>query len=373
MSTRCPACFHDNLTVTGFSQHLAKSRNPHCQALYCQSHSQIHANDPYYEPDTDGVYGQDDLEFAQADDLEFVWEQISGHDDADDDASDDGLNAEPEWEPPVEAVEEDNGSSMDDPKIQARAQGLRGCVVMPYPDPRAGEQIANQANHHAANVEYGAHFANTEQENLYHPFTCKMDWEVARWAKLHGVSSTAFSDLLAIEGVSECLSLSFKNAKELNALVDHELLSSHPKFKREQIVVAGEAFDVYYHDVIECVRSLYGDPDFAKYLAFAPEWHYSDKDKTVRLFHDMHTGKWWWDTQKKLDQHSPGGTIIPIIISSDKTQVTLFRNKSVYPVYLTIGNIPKEIRCKPSRGAHILLAYLPCTQLEHITNKASCR
>jgi hypothetical protein len=75
--------------------------------------------------------------------------------------------------------------------------------------------------------------------------------------------------------------------------------------------------------------------------------------------------------EKKLNQHSPGGTIIPII--SDKTQVTLFRNKSVYPIYLTIGNIPKEIRCKPSHGMHILLAYLPCTQLERITIKASWR
>ncbi|KAG2160171.1 uncharacterized protein EDB93DRAFT_1237363 [Suillus bovinus] len=201
--------------------------------------------------------------------------------------------------------------------IQARVQGLRGCMVMPYPDPHAGEQIANRANHHAAN------------ENLYHPFTSKMDWEVARWAKLRGVSLTAFSDLLAIEGVSEHLSLSFKNANELNALVSHELPSS--RFKREQIIVASEAFDIYYCDVIECVRSLYGDPDFARYLAFAPERHYSDKDKTVCLFHDMHTGKWWWDTQKKLDQHSPGGTIIPIIISSNKTQVTLFCNKSIYP------------------------------------------
>ncbi|KAG1721776.1 hypothetical protein EDB19DRAFT_1960263 [Suillus lakei] len=185
-----------------------------------------------------------------------------------------------------------------------------------------------------------------------------MEWEVARWAKLRGLSSTALSDLLAIEGVSERLSLSFKNANELNAIVDHGLPTGCPKFKHEQIVVAGEAFDIYYRDVIECVKSLYGDPDFAKYLAFAPEQHYSDEDETIHLFHDMHTGKWWWDTQKKLDQHSPGSTIIPIIISSNKTQVTLFRNKSVYP---------------PSRGAHILLAYLPCTRLQYISNKASHR
>lgn len=51
----------------------------------------------------------------------------------------------------------------------------------------------------------------------------------------------------------------------------------------------------------------------------------------------------------------------------------MFRNKSAYPVYLTIGNIPKEVRRKPSRRAHILLGYLPTTRLEHITNRAARR
>ncbi|KAG2151188.1 uncharacterized protein EDB93DRAFT_1224913 [Suillus bovinus] len=233
---------------------------------------------------------------------------------------------------------------------------------------------------HGANVAYGAHLAN--DENPYHPFNSQIEWEVARWAKLRGATSTAFSDLLSIDGVSERLGLSFKNANELNkiirldvlvTIIDYELPTGRPKFKREQVVVAGESFDVYYRDILECIKSLYGDPDFAKYLTFAPERHYTDEDQTVRLFHDMHTGKWWWNTQKKLDQHCPGGTIVPIIISTDKTQVTMFRNKSAYPVYLTIGNIPKEIRRKPSRGGHILLAYLPTTRLEQITNKASRR
>ncbi|KAG1748822.1 uncharacterized protein EDB91DRAFT_1235446 [Suillus paluster] len=141
----------------------------------------------------------------------------------------------------------------------------------------------------------------------------------------------------------------------------------------EQVIVAGEAFNVYYCDIIKCVKSLYGDPDFARYLTFAPERHYADDDETVHLFHNMHTGKWWWEMQKKLDAHHPGGTIVPIIISSDKTQVTMFRNKTAYPVYLTIGNIPNELRHKPSSGSHILLTYLPTSRLEHITNKASRR
>lgn len=66
-------------------------------------------------------------------------------------------------------------------------------------------------------------------------------------------------------------------------------------------------------------------------------------------------------------------TIIPVIISSDKTQLTTFRNKTAYPVYLTLGNIPKHIRRKPNRQAQVLLAYLPTSKLDHITNQESRR
>lgn len=54
-----------------------------------------------------------------------------------------------------------------------------------------------------------------------------------------------------------------------------------------------------------------------------------------------------------------GGTVAPVIIASDKTRLTQFSgNKSAYPVYLTIGNIPKSIRQKPSARACVLIAYL---------------
>ena len=77
--------------------------------------------------------------------------------------------------------------------------------------------------------------------------------------------------------------------------------------------------------------------------------------------------------QTSLESQQPGATVIPIILSSDKTQLTLFRGKSAYPVYLTIGNIPKSIRRKPSRHAQLLIAYIPSTKLEGITNRAARR
>ena len=74
-----------------------------------------------------------------------------------------------------------------------------------------------------------------------------------------------------------------------------------------------------------------------------------------------------------VERNKPGATIVPVILSSDKTQVTTFRSKQAYPVYLTIGNIPKNIRRKPSRRAQVLLAYLPTTKLDHISNVAARR
>ena len=70
----------------------------------------------------------------------------------------------------------------------------------------------------------------------------------------------------------------------------------------------------------------------------------------------------------KIERKLPGATIVPLIISSDKTQLTLFRNRSAYPVYLTIGNIPKELRRKTSLQGMVLLGYLPVTSLKGIKN-----
>ena len=77
--------------------------------------------------------------------------------------------------------------------------------------------------------------------------------------------------------------------------------------------------------------------------------------------------------QEVLERGCPGATVIPILLSTDKTQLTSFRNKNAYPLYLTIGNIPKEICRKPSLCSYVLLTYLPTSQLENVTNKAQCR
>lgn len=40
-----------------------------------------------------------------------------------------------------------------------------------------------------------------DHTNSYAPFKSRMDWEIAQWAKMRGPSSSAFTDLMGIDGV----------------------------------------------------------------------------------------------------------------------------------------------------------------------------
>ena len=84
-------------------------------------------------------------------------------------------------------------------------------------------------------------------------------------------------------------------------------------------------------------------------------------------------------TGRSLQPYLPAGAAAsPIILATDKTQLTQFLgNKSAYPVYLTLGNIPRAIRRRPSKHACILLGYLPVSKVSRVgltkhEHKARC-
>ncbi|TFK58415.1 hypothetical protein BDN72DRAFT_782119 [Pluteus cervinus] len=235
--------------------------------------------------------------------------------------------------------------------------------VQHYPDQRAGAPLNVPAN--SDNED------DTSSDNPCEPFSGWMNWDFAWWAKTESVSARAVTNLLKMPNVTHRkLGLSYSNAAELNTFIDKTLPSPHPQFKRQEFKVDGHTYEFYYRDPLECIRTLWGDRELTPHLVFLPERHYEDADHTIRVYH---TAKWWWTTQKAVDKDSPGGTIIPILISTDKTTLTTFGGKAAYPMYMTIGNLPKEIRRKPLRHAQVLLGYLPATSLDHITCAASRR
>jgi hypothetical protein len=71
----------------------------------------------------------------------------------------------------------------------------------------------------------------------------------------------------------EKLGISFKGPQELNQIIDDKL-PGRPLFERHEVLVDNEICEVYYRDIISCIRTLFGDPDFASALVFRPEKHY---------------------------------------------------------------------------------------------------
>ncbi|KAI9455524.1 hypothetical protein F5148DRAFT_1288224 [Russula earlei] len=287
----CPACLKPDLTQSGYHFHLRQSHDPHCTALYQElMGSSLHSND-----NIDSDTGNPDELVA------FNGDAFSGPDDyVDDDFGQDALAQEP-------PVQEDEGDNFDEQEEDLEAA-------------------------QAANLE-----TSWEPE---HP-----DWEIAKWAKLQGAGSIAFLDLLAIGRVCEALGLSYKSSNQLNKIID-ERLPGHPAFHCHEVIVAGKAFKFFSHNVIECLTVLWGDIDFAEHLIVEPECHYVDTNQMIHHFFDMQTGKWWWCTQEELEAQTgeKNCTIVPVLISSDKTQLTVFCGKTTYLVYMTIGNLPKDIQ-----------------------------
>ncbi|KAF8261591.1 hypothetical protein EI94DRAFT_1605749 [Lactarius quietus] len=265
------------------------------------------------------------------------------------------LDAQPPALPPLQPTEADTDSLDTTPQV----------IVDRFPHGSPGAPITGAAQ--GTSIYQSS--CNVFGTSVWAPFHSQVDWEIAHWAKMRGLSSSAMAELLAIPGVVDKLRLSFGSTKELNDIID-KALPGRPPFEARELVIGGETLELHVRNILACIHSIYGDPEFAQDLLVAPEHHFADQEWPIRIYGEMHTGDWWWAVQTSLESNQLGATVIPVLISSDKTQLTMFRSKMAYPVYVTIGNVPKETRRKPSRHAQMLVAYIPTTKLEGITNKA---
>jgi len=67
-----------------------------------------------------------------------------------------------------------------------------------------------------------------------------------------------------------------------------------------------------------------------------------------------------------------GSTIIPVLLGSDKTHLTVLAgDKKAWPLYLSIGNIPSQIRNALKQQAWALIGYIPVVHFEDRTDLQS--
>ncbi|KAG1738002.1 hypothetical protein EDB19DRAFT_1909445 [Suillus lakei] len=207
--------------------------------------------------------------------------------------------------------------------------------------------------------------------NPWTPFCNEEEWKLAEWLAKR-VNKTGTDKFLKVAITKNCTQPSFTSnytfQKKLNKL------PKGPGWTCEIVMSTGDRVDgngnplteqheLWCRDPVECVCELIGNPAFKEYLSYIPEKVYEDAKGNRRVYDEMWTGDWWWDMQERL----PAGAVVaPVILASDMTNLTRFRgNKAAWPIYLTIGNITKDICHQPSKHATVLIGYLPISKMPH--------
>lgn len=101
---------------------------------------------------------------------------------------------------------------------------------------------------------------------------------------------------------------SFRNAYSLLKKIDS--LPTGPPWTCNILEVTGdkegdggrrqtEVLELWARDPLDCIRELISNPIFKEHMAYAPERAYNDVDglEESRVWDEMWTGDWWWNTQ----------------------------------------------------------------------------
>lgn len=178
---------------------------------------------PVYEPDqvppmhfVGDFFGQDYTteDFPGLEDVEDNSDSDEGNDDDESEAA----TTEPQWEPKrqVQTCQSHDDMVIDppitntphtsNPLLHSLPSHRDGIHIQTFGG-QAGAPLPTSQPHYSSSQKsdhgfwlYQSSIVDSES-NIWAPFTSKTDWEMACWAKMHGSGSTAFSELLLIDGV----------------------------------------------------------------------------------------------------------------------------------------------------------------------------
>lgn len=216
---------------------------------------------------------------------------------------------------PSEAIGEDvAGLSSGPNNFEVEVQGHR--FIEQYP-----RSIANPIGCQKTRFEQQCDEEKTNGKLPWEPFSSQDEWELARWLinnvnqkatekylKLPIVSSIELQGIKFLQyiQVQKNEKMSFSRNYQFTKMVDK--LPTGPGWTCEIIHLEGEEvgedgrtlvedLELWRRDPVECVKELIGNPAFKEYISYVPERVYTDNTGQDRVYDEMWSADWWWETQ----------------------------------------------------------------------------
>ncbi|KAF9037253.1 hypothetical protein BJ165DRAFT_1416964 [Panaeolus papilionaceus] len=164
------------------------------------------------------------------------------------------------------------------------------------------------------------------------------------------------------------LQLSFQTAQDLISRA--EQLPSGPRWVATSITPTfptKNTITLYYRNPVLCLEALMRSPLVKDFIQFTPFRLYETCAKTMRIYTEWLSGDAAWFMQEKL---WPGATLLGMILSSDKTNISSGTGNCVgHPLLISLANIFAEFRNKATNQAFLLLALIPIPKFIHPQSK----
>ncbi|KAJ7587465.1 hypothetical protein C8J56DRAFT_1004549 [Mycena floridula] len=248
--------------------------------------------------------------------------------------------------------------------------GFNPYIVKFPPDAKAGAPIYNESKLPTPFESIRAKQVAMDQEP-WAPFDSQDDWQLARFIMKSGLSQAKIDEFLKLELIKNGAKPSYHNKRAFLRKIDS--LELGPGWECETFEVPGdrcddqgnilsEEIEFWRRDPLECVKELIANPAFKDHIKYAPEKQFMDEECTNQAFSESWTGEWWWEMQERLPV---GSTVAPIILSSDKTQLSRFSgDKQAWALLeplVAVGKTGIPMMCADGFVRHvytILMAYI---------------
>jgi hypothetical protein len=259
-----------------------------------------------------------------------------------------GGNSELEYEEWIDINDDTSSSYVSVPQTQSRLLTTTSAKIESYKEVtgKSAGQILDGSEHIHHKSRTQKPKAESAHIPIYYLFRSETDFAAAQWFLSTGCTKGDIDRFFKDKHLEAMQNLlSFTSYDELMGKIydipygikNNVWNITKIEVEQETIGLPPSTYQIRYWNIISVLEFLIGHKPFEHYLSYTPVRQFGGAEADNRIYDEMHTGDWWWRIQEEIPD---GGTIILILLASDKTMLSLHHgDQSAWPIYITIGNL----------------------------------